>query len=245
MSTTVDLKTQLKNLIELQKIDTCIYGLKREKEVKPEELKVIQEAFEQQKLSLAALEKKSLDLQKQKKDHELEVASKEESVKKLQGQLYSLKTNKEYHAMLQQIEDAKADASMIEDKIIGVMVGLDQVRDEIENEKRRLQEEEKNVNERKKSVESRLKEIDEIIAKSHAQRKALEPTITPNILAQYERILNSRDGLAIVHVKDNSCAGCNMFVPPQVINLIRMYDRIVTCEVCNRILFIEDEDAAA
>ena len=32
-----------------------------------------------------------------------------------------------------------------------------------------------------------------------------------------------------------------MFVPPQVINLIRMYECIITCEVCNRILYIENE----
>jgi len=32
-----------------------------------------------------------------------------------------------------------------------------------------------------------------------------------------------------------------MFVPPQVINLIKMYERIITCEVCNRMLYIEEE----
>jgi hypothetical protein len=73
------------------------------------------------------------------------------------------------------------------------------------------------------------------------QRKQAVPEIDPKILSQYERILFNRDGLAIVSVKDNSCAGCNMFVPPQVINLIKMYERIVTCEICNRILYINEE----
>jgi len=67
------------------------------------------------------------------------------------------------------------------------------------------------------------------------------PGIDRKILTQYERILNNRDGLAIVSVKGNSCQGCNMFVPAQVINLIKMYERIITCEVCNRMLYIKDE----
>ena len=60
------------------------------------------------------------------------------------------------------------------------------------------------------------------------------------MLQEYEKILHSRDGLAIVTIKDNSCGGCHMLVPPQVINLIKMYEHIVTCEVCNRILYIKE-----
>ena len=75
-----------------------------------------------------------------------------------------------------------------------------------------------------------------------AQRKQALVAIEPKILSQYERILASRDGLAIVTVKGNSCGGCNMFVPPQVINLIKMYERIITCETCNRMLYINEAD---
>ena len=73
-----------------------------------------------------------------------------------------------------------------------------------------------------------------------AQRKQIVPEIDPKMLKEYERILHSRDGLAMVAVKDNSCGGCHMLVPPQVINLIIMYEHIITCEVCNRILYIKE-----
>jgi predicted nucleic acid-binding Zn-ribbon protein len=73
-----------------------------------------------------------------------------------------------------------------------------------------------------------------------ARRKQIVPEIEPKILAQYERILLNRDGLAIVSVRNNSCGGCNMFVPAQVINLIKMYERIITCEICNRMLYIDE-----
>lgn len=227
--------------MQLQTIDSEIYALKYEKEAKPEEIKTIENSFLEKKQHLAELEKTALDLQKQRKDKELELASKEESGKKLQVQLYQIKTNKEYQAMLQQIDGLKADASVIEDKILELLEKTDKIKADIEQEKHRLQEEEKLCNEQKKNIEDRLKEIDDRLSQLDAQRKQVMPEIEPKILKQYERILLNRDGLAIVIVKDNSCQGCNMFVPPQVINLIKMYERIITCEVCNRILYIQDE----
>jgi len=98
-----DLKTQITTLANLQTIDSEIYVLRHEKESKPEQLKALEQAFEEKKAALANIEKVLLDLQKQRKDKELELATKEEGLKKLQTQLYQLKTNKEYQAMLQQI----------------------------------------------------------------------------------------------------------------------------------------------
>ena len=241
--TTQNLKAQLSALIQLQAVDSQIYSLNEEKKTRPQEIEALKSAFEAKKQSLAALEKISLDFQKEKKDKELELASKEDAGKKLQTQLYQLKTNKEYNAMLTQIQDAKADASLIEDKILEVMEKIDKSKKDVEEEKKRLSQEEQVCNDQQKKIHDRIKEIDDRLAQLDAQRKQISPDIDKKILSQYERILQSRDGLAIVSVKNNSCMGCNMFVPAQVINLIQMYERIITCEVCNRILFISDDGA--
>jgi len=238
---TLDLKSQISNLVRLQTIDSEIYALRHEKESRPQEIKAIEASFEEKKKHLETLEQNLLNLQKQRKERELELASKEEAAKKLQTQLYSLKTNKEYQAMMQQIQDAKADSSVAEDKILELFDQADKVKNEVEREKIRLKEEEGVFLGQKRKIEDRLKEIDGRLAQLEAQRKQVIPDIEHKILTQYERILLNRDGLAIVGVKDNSCQGCNMFVPPQVINLIKMYERIVTCEICNRMLHIEDE----
>lgn len=237
----INLKAQLGSLNKLQIIDTEIYALRQEKEVKPAQIKAMETAFEEKKQGVANMEKVLLDLQKQRKDKEGELATKEDSIKKLQTQLYTLKTNKEYQAMLQQIQDAKTDASVIEDKILGILDQADKAKADLEKEKQKLQEEEKVFNSQKKTINDRIKEIDDRLAVLDGQRIQVTPEIDPKIMAQYDRILNNRDGLAITTVKDNSCQGCNMFAPPQVINLIRMYEHLITCEVCNRILCIGDE----
>ena len=150
------------------------------------------------------------------------------------------KRTKEYKEMIEKIQDEKADASVIEDQILGLFEQADRIKNDISQEKQRHQEEEKVAEAEKKNIRDRIKEIDERIAQLEAQRKQIIPALDKKMLTQYERILLNRDGLAIVSVKDNSCGGCNMFVPPQVINLIRMYERIITCEVCNRILYINE-----
>lgn len=241
--TEIDLKKQIDTLVNLQRVDTEIYALKSEKSKKPEEVKQIDLQLEEKKKSLNESEKILIDLQKQHKDAELELASKEEAVKKLQTQLYQLKTNKEYQAMLQQINDTKADASVSEDKILELFDKIEKAKKEIAVEKEKYNIEVGKINEEKKKIDQRVKEIDDRLAQLDAERKRITPEVDKKILTQYERILSNRDGLAIVVVKDNSCQGCNMSVPPQVINLIRMYNNIVTCEVCNRILYITDESA--
>jgi predicted nucleic acid-binding Zn-ribbon protein len=120
------------------------------------------------------------------------------------------------------------------------MEQADKIKKDTEVEKQHLGEEEKVFNAEKLKVDNRIKAIDDRLNQLDAQRKQIIPDIDPKILSQYDRILASRDGLAIVGVKNNSCLGCNMFVPPQVINLIRMYDKIITCEICNRILYVEN-----
>ncbi|MFH0828396.1 MAG: C4-type zinc ribbon domain-containing protein, partial [Candidatus Omnitrophota bacterium] len=150
---------------------------------------------------------------------------------------------KEYNTMLQQIQDAKADASRVEDTILIIMEKNEISRKDIEEEKKKLNEDEKIFNEQKKKAEGRLKEIEDKLAVMAAQRNALLPGIENRILSHYDRILKNREGLAIVEARSSTCMGCNMFVPAQVENLIKMYERIITCDVCNRILFIADEQA--
>jgi hypothetical protein len=236
----IDLKNQIIGLIRLQELDSEIYALGNEKAAKPQEIKAITEAFELKKQGLTALEKKSLDLQKQRKEKELELATNAEGVKKLSGQLFSLKTNKEFQTMQQQIADTKADGAVIEEKILISFEESDKVKAQIDAENLKLKEEEKIFQQQKKTVETRVAQIQDRLNQLDAQRKQALTNIDSKMLAEYERILHSREGLALVTVKDNSCGGCHMLVPPQVINLIKMYERIITCETCNRILYIKE-----
>jgi predicted nucleic acid-binding Zn-ribbon protein len=237
----VDLKREINGLIQMQAVDIQIYRLQQEKQNIPLKIKELEEAFTNRKEGLAQLEKKGLDLHKERKAKELDLKSKEEEAHKMQTQLYQLKTNNEYSAKLKEIDGVKADVSVLEDTIIVLLEQADKLKNEINNEKQLLAEEEKKKNDQKQKLDLRDKEIQDRLSQLHAQRKQIAQQINPEILAKYDKILINRDHLAIVKVDNNSCQGCFMNVPPQVINLIKMYDNLVICETCQRILFITEE----
>lgn len=142
--------------------------------------------------------------------------------------------------MQQQIADAKADGSVIEEAILISYDESDKIKAQIDGENLKLKEEEKIFLNQKNKVQDRIKEINGRLAQLDAQRKQIVPAIDSKMLSEYEKILHSREGLAIVAVKGDSCGGCHMSLPPQVINLIKMYEEIITCEVCNRILCLKE-----
>jgi len=238
---TPNIKEEIKKLVSLQEVDKKIYQLTKEKADLPKQLQEIQMEFEEKKANYKALEDKRQKLILKQKEKEGELATKEENIKKSQGQLGQLKTNKEYQAKLSEIESLKADKSIIEEEILKAMDELDQVKNELETEKNALAGEEKIYNEKKNIINSRGKDIESQLSDASGKRKILSDSVDKKILEKYEHILHGKEGLAIVKVQNNSCAGCFMSVPHQVVNEIKMHERLITCEICSRILYLEED----
>jgi predicted nucleic acid-binding Zn-ribbon protein len=168
---------------------------------------------------------------------------KEENIKSLQSKLYTLKTNKEYSAMLTEINGVKMDKSLLEEDILKIFEEQDMLKKELDQKQIELKEEEKKFEQDKQRILTRLKEVEALIQVLEAKRSMSEKEVDTKILFQYNKILKGKDGLALVQVRDDSCQGCFMNVPPQVINEIKMNDRLIFCEMCARILYIQDDTA--
>ncbi|MCA9398807.1 MAG: hypothetical protein KC618_03585, partial [Candidatus Omnitrophica bacterium] len=113
---------------------------------------------------------------------------------------------------------------------------------EIEKEKAVVSEEEKRFQNKKQEVDAEVKTIEARIKELEGQRASFTD-IDPNIKARYERLLPHKNGLAIVPVAaGNSCGGCHMNVTHQTINQIKMNEELVVCEMCQRILYVEDAE---
>jgi hypothetical protein len=237
----VSLRQQMKHLYQLQTIDAEIYRLRAELGEKPILMDELKQKFEEKKANLKSLEEKTKQIQVKRKDKENELASKEETIKKSQVQLYQIKKNEEYQAMLREIEGLNADKSVLEEEILILFDKADETNKEIEKEKLHLAEEEKRFIKQRQQIEDRIKQINNRLATLEGQRKQIIPNVDKKILAQYERILKNRGGLALVPVKNNACQGCFLNVPPQVINEIKLKKNLVICEACARILYLEEE----
>lgn len=236
----IDVAAQLDVLIKLQEIDAQIYKLRDEKQRKPKDLARLEAEFQEKKAGLKKSEEKSTALQLKKKEKEGTLQAKEESIKKLQGQLYQIKTNKEYSVMQHEIESQKADKSATEDEVLILMEDIDKAKAEIAKEKEILAREEVKLKEEEARVKTELEEIEKRLQQLDEQRQAVLPQVGREVLKKYEKILVSKDGLALVPVNNNACQGCNMNLPPQVINEIRLKDKFIICENCTRFLYIND-----
>lgn len=241
MTETINIKEQLRLLAKLQELDSRIYLLRKEKAQIPIELESLQKSFEEKKAFQISLDEKAKATAAKRKAKELEVAAKEEEIKKYNGQLYSLKTNKEYQIMQNQIAGLKSDNSIIEEEILKTMDEQDILKEELEKAKAQLAIEEKKFQEEKKKKEEKINEIDFSTGDLTAKRGQDLPAIDKKILAQYERILKGKDGLALVRVANDSCQGCYMHLTAQVINEIKMFEKVIICGLCARMLYIEED----
>jgi len=239
--TQISIKDQIKKLVDLQKIDAEIYTVQIGLTENPAVIEELKRKFEATKAHLNELEEKFKSVQLKRKELELEMKAKEDDIAKANTQLTQLKTNKEYTTKLNEIASIKADKSIIEEKILLSYDETDAIQAEISKEKVAVGTGEKQYLARKKEIEDDIKLMEDRIKVLESQRKQLLPGVDRTLLNRYEKVLAHKDGLGIVPLNGNSCGGCNMNVPPQTINAIKMHDQLIECEKCLRIMYLEDD----
>jgi len=232
----------IETLIKLQEIDVQIFKIKKTLEQKPLEIKVLEDEFLSRVSSLKKLEDEVKQVQIKHKEKDLDLQTKEQTIDKQKAQLYQIKSNKEYNALQLEIEKEKADNSLLEEEIIIILEKIDKLKQSIATEKESTQVEENKLKQTKTDIELEIKKLTEELDVLSVQRKRIHASdIKPNVLALYERILENKGELAIVSVKDNACAGCFMEIRPQVLNELNL-GKLLTCETCARILYVEQNE---
>jgi len=232
---------QIRKLIELQKIDGQAFQIKKDLQEKPKLLAELKQQFESKKTKLRELEEKSKAAQVTAKSLETELKAQDDLIAKTNSQLSLLKTNKEYQAMLTEIEGQKAKKAQLEEAILLSFDEVDNLKKQAEAEKAALSQDEAQYNNSRQEIESDIKTAEEKLKTLKMQRGQYLDGIDKPTLSRYEKILAGKDGLAIVPLQNGACGGCFMNVPQQVINEAKMHERLTYCEMCARILYLEEE----
>lgn len=227
----------INTLIKLQEIDGEIYRLKDEKSSKPAEKEALKEGFAQKEKTLKDKGEELKSAQLKRKEREMEMETKEKEIKKYQTQLLQVKTNKEYLSLQKEIAGLKADNAVLEDDILQWMEKIDRIKTETTEEKEKLALEEKKLKEETGKIDQEIKAIEEKLSSLEKERTQVSSNVEKSLLSRYERILKAKEGLALVALSGESCGGCHRVLPPQIINEVRMKDKIVTCEFCARLLY--------
>ena len=237
---TVSPKFQLQQLVDLQKIDDQISEHKIILADIPLQLESARGELEEKKNILKVVTDEVETLQKQRKDLELEVQGENDHMAKAKTKLPSVKTNKEYTAILAEIDTIKEKVSKIEDKELEVMENLEIKAKEIPGVENKCKEEDTTFNAyrlKKETEEKRFKqELEDLMIK----RKNVSAQLDLPTLKNYEKIFTSREGRAVAGLRENVCQGCFQQVLPQTVIDVKIGEKIHQCNGCMRFLYWDE-----
>lgn len=237
-------KEDLERLVRLQALDDQVRKLAAEAEEKPRLVALERKALEEAKARLAEAEKAARESHMAADRLELDVRTKEDAVKKLDGQLNTATSNKVYSELLLNIRSARADIEKIEEQILARMDDTEALEAVVEKARVVVRSAEDEFREAEKTLLAQGAEIRGRLDQRRAIRDVLAKEIDRDVLAVYDRVREARKGLGIATITvdtegEHFCAACQMTVPIQEISQAMAADRIVQCRSCNRILCVE------
>ena len=178
---------------------------------------------------------------------ELELKTKDEAIARLRASLNAAKTNKEYAAVLTQLNTTKADNSKIETQILELMKNIEadeaesaEIQSQIDEQKQKLEQTRKETELSAAKFETEIKEIQN-------QWTQVAKIIPPEPLEVFKRVAETYDGeaLAVIEKQEGktgaySCGGCFMGITAESVNLLMTKDDIIRCPNCTRILILQN-----
>lgn len=230
-------KEQIDILIKLEMVETEIKTIKSILEEIPKKLDTLNARLEAFETTITDKETAFFDMQKKYRENESDVQMNLDSIKKSNEKLISVKTNKEYQAILKEIEDLEKKNSMIEDQMLAYLERIETEEKSVGLQKQEYLQEKEQIEREKNTIELEKDEKKKKLVLLEADRSDIAKRIAPMLLNRYEVIRNQVKGEAIVAIKDAVCQGCHLNVPPQMYNELQRRDTLIFCPHCHRIIY--------
>lgn len=236
------MREQLELLWRLQEVEMAIVEAQRSFEEYPQRRKRLEKVLEQKDQELLRTQKEIEELERKRRRMEKDLEELRDRLRKSKIRLLEVKNNKEYEAVLNEIEWAKNAISDLEEQILVVMEDLERRQAEFPSLKERVRTEKEQISAQIRGLEEEQKELQRKVIQWQKERAEVLKVADPDSLRLYES-LKKRRGFAIALVRQEVCQGCFMRIPPQLYNEILKNERIYTCPNCQRILYYVQESA--
>lgn len=232
---------ELETLCEVQKVDSQIIENEKKRAFGPRKIDEMAREINEMKERLTREKTVIEELEKERKKKEQELESEKDQVKKVEAKLYEVKTNKEYQAMLKEIEAARANNDKTEEEILVLLEKTEELKKDLQSSSKELARREKEVLDETKAIEKEIKAVDDVVVELRKEKEKLLSGITDNLKKRYNILIEKRGGLAVVNVRNGTCMGCFMNIPPQLFIEVMKNNETITCPSCNRIFFFQEE----
>jgi hypothetical protein len=182
---------------------------------------------------------------------DLDMKSWEVEITKLRLALNTTKTNKEYSAILTQLNTNKANNSKIEERVLALFGQLEAKRETIAA----IGEERNREIAKLDQLRAATREAEEASKDRAAQLTEKRDQAAANVpgeaLGVFNRVAAQNDGEAMAPLfrtnpkrEEYACEGCNMWVTLEQVNAVLSRDEVVLCNTCGRILCLDSSTSA-
>ena len=228
---------QISLLIELQKIDSSLDRMTIMKKKLPEQKAALEEGLQQAVEKFEAEKQRLEDVRKTHRQKEDDLKKNVDALKKTKDRLLEVKTNKEYQAMLKEIETLEKRNGDYEEEILIALEAIDKTKKEIEEREKELTEYRRVFDNDVALIDKELGSLDEVFGNLQKDRGALQGQVRTDLLKRYETIKSKRNGYAVATIWKGICEGCHMTLPPQMCIELQKGNEMMECPFCSRILY--------
>jgi len=225
----------------IQSIDIRFDEIKREKDESPKEIERLKENLDllsnTMEQDLSTIE----ELKKVRRTVERELEEVEIKFQKSKSRLNDVKTNKEYQAVLKEIEELKELIFEKEEVVIKCMEDIEIQEKECADNNVTWRESQKEYKNKQEEFSQRMRDLDKEVQSLNGKRIQLYQNVDKNLLERYNRLRENLRGRVVTQVVNAICQGCNLGIPPQQYNELIKGGSIKSCPNCNRIIYWGDE----
>jgi uncharacterized protein len=232
------MNSDLKSLMELEKVDREIARLTEEVAALPRRVAEIEGQLADHKAAVEKARQAIKNNEASRRKHESDIQGFQQKIIKYREQSSSVKTNDEYRALMHEVEFAEKQISGCEDKILELMISLEGDEKKLKAAEADLKTEASAVEKEKEEARSRTAEDQEQLKTLNQQRAQLRVGVNDSSLAHYDRVMRQRKS-AIAEAREQKCQACFVMVRPQTWEELKSNEQIITCSSCGRILYYD------
>jgi predicted nucleic acid-binding Zn-ribbon protein len=233
------LRDQLRRLEELQQHDARIQELENSLKAIPAKLASTQNDLTRVEAMLTSERAALTETERYYAEQKSLLTDDEQQVAGAKHKLTQAKNSKEYMAAQREIEQRRESLTGREAEIAKLVEAVEAKKKLLADRATDVQTLRDSIAKDGEAARSRMAELEGKIAAQRAERDALAAGVKPEVLKRYGTI-RMRRGLAVVSVRNGTCQGCNMNIPPQLYNTLQRGQTIETCPSCHRIIYWED-----
>jgi predicted nucleic acid-binding Zn-ribbon protein len=235
----MEVKEQIDILVELQKNDTDAERARTLLSGISEKQRAVEEKLAS---AAAAREEAEADLEGLRKDYralESDLKVNLDLIRKSKSLLPGVKSNKEYQALLKQVEEMEKKNSRVEDDMLALLDRIEAGEKALEQRKQDCLLAEEAFKAEKVRLEEEVRKGEMHLDELTEGRDRIARSAPPDLLETFARTQNLVGSPMIVPVRGTTCEGCNMSIPPQLANELRRFESLNFCPFCNRLIYWE------